>query len=419
MTQVANFGLTGSDITYLPLSVISRVPRTTSNLSDFVQAPDGAIAKMESGKKRAVFELSKLESANPSGNISSLTSFTFNSLVYGKAWVDGSYTVIGPDSSIRLYSSTGNYQSIPSMNVYTCLGLDALKNFRVSNYVVTNGAKLATMNSCVITDSSTNVFLAASGKKFTLPSYRDENTKYTIDDDHSAKLSTQSLPTGPVKSASGVAVGVIESNKIRYIISADSFSKLGYEWSQVALLPDASLASLAVSDPKIAAGTVLVNPNGSVELVTNNDAKAIIPSMQVYDHLSLDEAPLYKPKSVLTQYGSNGTLNYYIKTNSGLFLVDKGVRYLIPEDLDTNVGINRSALQEVNVKSIQYTTLPWTMTAFIKSSDSPAVYKLENGTKRPLASWNVYMRESGNQPSKLLTLSPQAVNRFATGAIIY
>ena len=418
MTQFANFGYTGDDITYLPLSVISRVPRNTANLSDFVQAPDGAIAKMESGKKRAVFELGKLQAANPSGNISSLSSFTFNQLTYGKAWVDGSYAIIGPDSGIRLYSSSGNYQSINSMNIHSCLGIEALKTFRITNYVITNGTKLGSINSCIITDSSAGVYLMAKTKKYSLPGYTNPSTPYTIDDDHSAKLSTATLPSNPVKSASSSAVGVIESNKIRYVISADSFNKLGYSWSQITTLPDAAIASLPVSDPKIAIGTVIINPSGAVEIVTNNDTRGSIPSMQLFEHFSLDEAATYRTKTALNQYSSTGNLSHYLKTSAGLYLVDKGVRYLVEESLDASLGLDRSTLPLVDSRSIQYTTLPWKMTQFIKSSDNPAVYELVNGSKRPLSSWDVFMRQSQNQPSKLVVLSSSAVNRYPTGAPI-
>lgn len=416
MTQFTNFGYNGGDITYLPLSLISRVPLNNTNLSDFIQAPDGAIAKMESGKKRAVFELGKLQAANPSGNISSLSSFTFNQLTYGNAWVDGSYAIIGPDSGIRLYSSTGNYQSIPSMGIYNCLGIESLKSFRITNYVITNGTKVASLNSCITTDSSTGVFLMANNKKYTLPSYSNNSTPYAIDDDHSAKLPTQPLPTNPVKSTNSSAIGVIESNKIRYVISADSFNKLGYNWSQITTLPNDSIASLPVGDPKIAIGTVIINSNGAVEIITNNDAIGSIPNMQLFDHFSLGESVTYRPKTPLTKYSSVGSLSHYVKSSAGLFLIDKGVRYLVEESLDATLGVDRSTLPLIDSKTVQYTTLPWKMTQFIKASDNPAVYELVNGVKRPLANWDVFMRQSQNQPSRLVILSSSAVNRYPTGA---
>lgn len=415
MEQFTNYGLTGASISYLPLNSIKRLPLRSANLSNFVQTPDQSIYKIEAGKKRVLFEIPKLQQQNPSGNITQLSWQTLTRWQFGTPLVDNDYVIIGSDGGVRLYRDNGFY-SVSSMDVYGCWGLNKIKTFRVSSYGMTNGTSSGALSNCLARNSGGTHYLMGGSKKYQLPDGQNV-TPFQLSDAIINGASTTALT--PVAKGSGSELSVLESNKKRPIMSMGIYSGLGYGSNDITTLPQAAYNSLPRGAAKFIPGSLLLEPSGGISVVASDTTRFSIVSPNQFNHFGYNWGSLYRISNTdLAAYTSAGNLPYYLKNGSNLYLIDGRVRYLIPSAIDDELGLDRDSIPSVSTALFAPTTLPWTMTKFIKSNNSNAVYMLDAGKKRPLASWQAYLRESNNRPQDLVILTPDAVARFQTGTIV-
>lgn len=410
MSQFEEMGFTGSSIKYLPIQSIERLSLSPRSLSNFIQASDSSVWKVEQGKRRAIFELPKLTQLNPSGNITPLTEFNAYTWPFGKPLVDGDYVIIGPDGGLRLYKDS-NYYSIPSMSAYDCWKLNGVKSFKIGAYYILESTSKGNLN-CIGKTTTNNVYLMGGSHKYTLPN--DQGLTISTPSDQLINR----LPQGtlkPVVSNSRGELAVIENNKRRPIPSMSIFSQLGHNSSSIQSIPDASFSSLPAGAKKLSAGTIIRETSGALSVVTGPTNRLTIPSMQMFEHYAFQLAPMVTVNATdLSAYSSQGSLTYYLKTTSGnAYILDKRVRYLIDPSIDAHIGINRSSLPTVEPGVLSY-SLPWNMSRFVKSDTKNAIYYLENGNKRAILSWQRVVDLGG--ASKLLVLSDLRVNQFPTGS---
>lgn len=411
MSQFSEFGFNTGMIKYLPLSIIERVPQAPNALSYFVKSSDNAILKVESNKLRTIFELSKLNELNPGGNITSLSQFTFSKWGFGTPLVDGDYVVSGPQGALRQYNGN-QYFNIPYLNIYDCWNLSTVKTFKVATFAVVNGTSKGNLT-CIAQNSGSNGF--------------------TINKTYRTQLaSTSGLPVVnpsdalinrlPVSSLKPVVRGahndlfVLENNKRRPIPSLSVYAELGFGSNSVSTMSDSALKAFPIGAKKLSIGTIMKEPGGALSVVTSDTSRLMIPTMQQYDYFNFSANPSVSAGSLeQTAYPSAGNLNYYIKVGSNLYLVDEKVHYLIDPSLDTHFGVNRASLPNSSSRLLSK-TLSWDLSRFIKSKNNSAVYYVENGSKRPISSWQ-RVQELGGANS-IVTLSGYRVNSLPTGPSI-
>jgi hypothetical protein len=416
LQQFTDLGFSSSSITYLPLTTIQRLSLSPVNLSNFVQAPDNSIYKISNGKKQAIFELSKLSQLNPSGALTRLSDYTLSIWANTTPLVDGDYAIIGTDGGIRVYNGA-SYYSVPSMNVYGCWGLSSLKTFVVPSYDLTNGTKVSDLR-CAAQDSTSNIYLLDNGMRYPATQNGAGLSPVSPPDSLINRLSQGNIKS--VIKGSGSELSSFEAGKARPILSMDAFFKFGFTGSDIQTLDDAAYNIIPKGAKKLAVGTLLLEPSGGVSIANTTSSRLQIVSIQQFAAYGYDWNNLVRVNSLdLNSFPSSGNLSSYIKIGTDVYFVDGRVRYLVPAAIDSNLGITRSALTSQDSQLLMNNTLPWTMTKFIKSSNNPAVYEIIGGVKHPLASWDVYMRESGNRPQDLVILTPDGTASFGTDTTIY
>ncbi|MDB5175749.1 MAG: hemagglutinin-related protein [Candidatus Saccharibacteria bacterium] len=416
LQQFTDLGFSSSSITYLPLTTIQRLSLSAVNLSNFVQAPDNSIYKIGSGQKQAIFELSKLSQLDPSGALTRLSDYTLSIWNNTTPLVDGDYGIIGTDGGVRVYNGA-NYYSVPSMNVYGCWGLSSLKTFVVPSYDLTNGTKVSDLR-CAAQDSTSAIYLLDNGTRYPITQNGAGLSPVSPPDSLITRLSQGNIKS--VIKGSGSELSSFEAGKARPILSMDAFFKFGFTGSDIQTLDDASYNIIPKGAKKLTTGTLLLEPSGAVSIANTTSSRLQVTSIQQFAAYGYDWNGLVRVNSTdLAAFPSSGNLSSYIKIGTDVYFVDGRVRYLVPSAIDSNLGLTRSALTPQGSELLMNTTLPWTMTKFIKSSNNPAVYELIGGLKHPLASWDVYMRESGNRPQDLVILTPDGTASFNTDTTIY
>lgn len=409
MTQFTDFGFQTQDIAHLPLSTLQRLPQYPKNLSNYVQAPDRSVYKIENDKMRAIFELPKLAQENPGGNITPLSQFTFTNWSFGTPIVDGDYVIIGPDNGIRTYKN-GSYQKVSNMGVYDCLKLGSIKTFRVGLYAVSGGNHTGDLT-CFVQKTNNEVYMSSYFYKFRMPSSSglpiSKPSDSLID-----RIPTQTLKT--VVKGSGNELSIIENNKKRAILNMTAFNQLGLNSSNITALSQEAYRRLAYGPRILPLGQVVGESNGSLSVITSLAGRTSITSMRQFEDYAYKTSSItYINTSEQQAYPSSGSLSPYIKTSDGIYLIDAKVRYKIPQDLEVHYGQNRASMSTYPSYTIS-NTLPWTATRFIKSTSSDSLYYLENGQKRPISSLQKLEQLGGS--NKIIILSKQAVDRIPTGS---
>lgn len=413
MEQFSNFGFTTEMIRYLPLSTIERLSLSQSNLSDYVQGPDMSLYKIENGKKRIIFELSKYIQLNPGGNLTPLTTITLYNWDYAPPVVDGDYNLIESNGTVRVYRDS-SFHVIPSLEVYECLQLSSLKTFRIWTHKMANGTSNGNL-SCLVEDSVANISLMAGARRYPISSSLNLPARTRPSDAFINRLSTSSTPA--VLKANGQSeLSVIESNVIRPIPSMKVFEQLGYDGSSIQTVPAGTYKSLNKGAKKLSLSTLVLEPNGTISVISGVSSRLHITSAQQFEYFGFSWKSLIKSTPTdLSAYASAGTLPNYVRSSGELYLIDEKVRYVFDPSIDVHFGLDRNTILDVN-QTIIDKTLPWSMTRFIKNRTNGTVYYMENGQKRPITSWQ-RVEELGGANS-IVILSDKFVASITTGPVI-
>lgn len=406
--QFTNYGFDNSMIHYLPLNSIQRLASGNS-LSNFIQTSNGTIYQMEAGKKRVFFELSKYNQMNASGELSRLSDFSIGRWPFGQPQVDGSYLIIGPEGTIKLYNGA-TYHILTSMDTYDCWGLQGLRTYRVSSYDIVNGSSSGNLG-CIAKGSDPTVYLMNGSRKYPL-STMDNINPVTVNDDVISRITTATL-TRVLRADSG-ELAVLESNIRRALPSMDTFSRLGYTGSDITYLKPGSYSAFSGGPLKLAAGNLTLDTSGTVSVISSDSSRINISSATLFDHFGYNWSQLLRLNSqTFSAYPSSGLLQYYVKNSEGAYLMDSKKKFFIDPSLDSAVGITRSSLVDVGTGVTSYAQQT-DMTRFVTSPNGGTVYYLENGQKRPISSWQKLTDLGGS--GKIITLSSDALARFPTGS---
>ena len=410
MEQLANFGFNLSEITYLPLDFIQRYG-TDNVLSSFVRDPNQSIYQMESNKKRIFFELAKYNQVNPSGTFTNLSNFSLSRWQYGQPQIDGSYLITGPDGTIRLYNGN-SYYVLSSMNTYDCWGLYGLRSYRLSAYEFVNGNTNGTLR-CIGRDNSNTTYLLDGTQKYQIP---NDATASTPADDVFSRLQTKTLPS-TVRNAAG-EISVIESSIRRPLASMYTYTALNLGAGTTVQLTNGAYNALTTGNIKLAPGNLVLDETGTISVVNTDQTRYLLPSATRFNDYAFNWNALIRISTgSLGGYTSDGTLANLVKISSDAYLIDSGVKYLVPTDLYDEFGIQLTSLPDVGSAVIANTSQK-TASKFIMEKNGGTVYMLEAGKKRPISSWSVLMRESNNNPV-ILSLNTGSVAQFATGTVVY
>lgn len=406
--QLVDYGYGTSPIGYVSEDILKTLP-VGRPVNNFAQAPDQSVSKIESGKRHAIFELSKLSELNPDGYVTPLSDEALSQLPYSNPLVDGSFVTINPDGSVRLYSSQTEYLSIPSMHVYACANLSAIKTFYPSSAAVTNGT-LSSDATC-LGKTGSNSYILAGTKKYTV-TFSSSQAGVTVYPSEVSNVLADT-PLGSVVKGAGPSLWMLENGTLRPIPNMIVFSKLGFTTNSITIIPDTALEALIKGPQKLLPGIITIDPTGGLSIINADSSRLVIPSLNTISDFNLSWDGYVKPDPLtFSHYTSVGTLGKFIKTNGNVYLIDGKVSYFVPNDLYGPFGINPSTLPEAN-SVLTDKLLTWRLTQFIKKRSSSAVYYVENGQKRPVMSWQKVV-ELGGQDS-IDVLSDSMVDSLPLG----
>lgn len=411
MTQFNNFGFSISEIRYLPLSLIRSLPSAPHALSTYVQAPQNTIYKIESGKRRTIFEYNTYLSQNPGGAFSPLSDLILQRFAYGTPIIDGDAIISQPNGQIKLYQD-GVAFNISTLDVYNCWNFSSLKKFTVGSFGEIGSTTGNTQLSCFTTSGDGKTYLMNGATKYLVPA------SWGIASPSSVLARTiNRIPTGTtrqvIRKPNG-ALSVVEDGKKRPITSMGIFSKLGFTESDLLSVNNTTYDSLPLGAKKHHIGAVLVEPSKAVWIVTSNSQRKRIASLKDFLALGLQGQPNYKVSATdIAAYTAADSFPLTLKTNGIPALINSGFMHSLPTTtLQSAFGVSSSGLNDIDPKVTEH--LPARAASrFVRSYGNAAVYYMENGTKRPFTTWQQVVNAGGS--NSVLFLSDEFINSVPTG----
>lgn len=414
MGTFAAFGFQTSQISYLPLGSIFRLPADPSFVSTFVQAPSQFVYKAESSKKRGVFDPGTYNAANPSGKITKLSNFTLGNIPTGLPFVVGDAILRQSDGKSWLYQD-GAWKYIPSSEVYSCWGFSGIKNFTFKSGQATPGSESDKL-SCKAELTNGSKYLMNRVNRIS------HNMEWGFSDfskplDRTIqRLSNQNLPEDSVfKSSASTSIYVLENGKRRQVPDMGVFQKLGYSQSNLVTVDPGLLTTIPQGPKKLASGTLLKDSSGKT-FVTLGESKLYIPNGTIFNSFGYSGTKVASGSaSVLSQYATTTNLQSRFTIGSEAFLVDNKRLLTIQSSDRTHFSITGST-PVYNIYLLSGALSQQNMTRFVKAKTSNTIYYIQNGQKRPISSWNTLVSLGGT--NSVVELLDQTLATFPAGSPI-
>lgn len=415
MAQLADFGYTTNDISYLEYTQLVRMP-LQSNLSNFVKSSYGGyVFKVEGGTRHGILDLNTLTQLNPS-TIIDMNDFIVGNIPRGQSIIKSSLVLRDSGGGIWLVTSDNNWHYVTSMSAYECLGLGSLPNIYYSIYQTDVGPQGA--------DASCVVEASTGGQRYIMDNWRRVpvdatwgfSNFFSVPDDFANRLPTYIPTDKPVfRSVANGPLYIFANGKKRQVYSMSSFSQRGHTLNDLYTASSDFLSTIPGGPVALADGTVVRDTSNGKLYVMSGDGVYYIPSMGVFNSYGFNTNRMVNlDSSTIGSFANLGTISSQLAYVPVATVFDSGIALQVPQDLETAFGFNASTTPTYAAGVASSGSLRLG-TKYLKFGSSGQLYILENGTKRPVYSWDTFVALGGSN-SNITGLSASAANLFPTGA---
>lgn len=411
MDQLATFGLTSTAITLLPYSDVAILP-LAGNLSNFVTKPDGATFRVINGKKSAIFQSSLLNSLNPSGYTSKLSNFVIAKIAPTTPSISN-YVALVDNSTGKVWVSTGdNWSYVPSMDVLSCYNIGSTVRFSPSEVIIGTETDQA---SCVARTSTGDEYLLNKTHKYELDSSWGLTAKNVVSDTIATSKTTHPASSQTLKAPNG-ELYILKDGYKRYVTSMNALSDNSISTSSFTSVSAASISGIPNGARLYQDGTVLKNSQSGELYAVSKDTLIYISSMSVFNAYGFKQDRIVNlPKATLDMFNIESSPLKALANFSGtIYLANTTSRLSIPA---SRLADYTGAVTPPNysVRLLENITTGVTATRYIKASNSAQLYVMENGTKRPVYSWDRYV-DLGGTNNNITVISSGVINLIPTGS---
>lgn len=172
MAMFADYGLSASSISYLPLSYLQTLA-TDASLTNFIRTPSGAIMQVKNSVKKLIFD-SSMYSSLAQGTYSVLVSDATASLIPTANPLTTNPVVVKSSDSDIVYAYDGTvYRAFPDMSTFRCWGVNTKSQLAlnvVSQSYLPNNITPSSNLSCLSNDPSANtLYLFSENVRYRVP----------------------------------------------------------------------------------------------------------------------------------------------------------------------------------------------------------------------------------------------------------
>ena len=433
MQQLANFGFTTADISYLPLSYIETMP-DGGNLSNFVTSPYGSVFENNNGQKQIIFQYSTYINQNPSDSITPLSYFLVNQIPSGAPLTDGSPMLIkaAGNDTISLYENN-TYYSIPNYDTYSCWGFDGpsgtpLYQIPQSDYIA--GFTPQSALGCYVNDGTSNQVLDHN-QRLTAPAQIGLTNPVTLTSDEVSLLhNTLPLRSTPLKSylksTNDVSVWYANSGTRRLVPSYSNFSLLGLHDTDIDIVSPDIVNQLTNSGIQLGNGQVVKDPDTSAVYAISGNSRVLYPSgdsflsygnnwssIETYSTAQLDQYYPYQNVNAGDTFADTSSSKAYLIGANGCYTFDStfytasGLSY---SSIAASQTYTASTFPQLNLTTCS------TASEFIQQAGQSLVYWIDSGQKHPLTTYSALLAKNNGSLPTIMQTSGTLLSQIPTGS---
>jgi hypothetical protein len=412
MTQYYNFGFTLSQLGYMPLNDLLRMP-VGPNLSNFVTGSNGFVYEINSDVRNGIYNSSILNTLDPSNNVTNIGDLVVNTIPLGLAILPNPSVLFAPNGQIWLSTAAGWYY-VSSLYLYDCLGLSSMPNIVIDPSQTTNGTPLSGL-SCLTQTTGGQQYIMDRTRKIPVDPSWGLSGFTQLGDTLINSYPTYSPTTHPLfRTPLDGSLYTFNNGVKDQIYNMNTFFSQGYTANDIFTSVSNFLPTINTGPLVFADGTVIRdNSTGSLYVIAGS-GKYNIPNMTIFNAYGFNANNIVtlNPPS-FSQYTTTGTITSQIANTPGATVFDSGIALQIPTGLQSNFGINGST--PTYPAAVASSGSVRTATPYLEFAGSGQLYFMDSGNKRPVNNWTTFTTLGGNS-NNITLLSASAASLFPTGA---
>ena len=400
-------------------------------LRPVVKVPNGAIYLMDTAKKRLFPDLttySTLSGPNYAGTtqvysqqqLTRVSSEFISSVSEGAPLLlDGKFIQPSGGTAIYLYDSGKKYMFSPDS--YQAWGKQL--DYRFTSTAVSQIADGGSVPILISSSGGAN-YLADSGLKkiysaSTQSAWGLNNTQFTPMTDRSLARLASSKVLNLIKGPDAT-VYQIGSGAKHPIPSLADFYGLGFSWSGVDTVDNATLAQLSTGPLLFVPGAIVREPNGAVFIINSGYEALGVTSSTLFNRFGLLWGSVRNIGSTTLNGYAMNNLQTLLKSNSdgSYYEIENGVKHYASTNAYGASEYNMSSwpFNSVDSKVLNVIKTGPQLTQYLQGSGSTVFY-IQNGQKRGITSSSEFYSLGGSW-SKVVKVSDSFLSEIPTGASI-
>ena len=434
MQQLADFGYTTSNISYLPLSYVMSI-QSGGMLSNFISTPTSAAFQVSGGTKRIIFDYQTYRSLNPSDSATPVSYYLADSYASGLPLTSREVMVRNAGGGIFLLST--NLYHLVTSDSYNCWGLSGsgaqttpLYQLGQDNFAapITSSGTLG----CLVGDGQGGSLLLNMVNKLAVPSAYGIASPPSMSADLLSLANRLPSTASPLhqalKSNSSALVWFLQGGVKRPIPTYSNYLLLHLDGTTIDTLDGSAINAIPAAGVKLGSGQIVKTPDSSAVYIVTGDARSVFTTSD--DFLGFGYAFSFVetyPAAILDQfypYTSTNINRYlYNQINGTYFLIDRNKCYTMSTSLLGDYGQTAGALasnQSYNANIFTKLNLSACSPGsnYVKTPDSARVYFIKNGTKSVFNSWSSLMNQTNNVQPNIVNVAQSTLDGLTNGAAI-
>jgi hypothetical protein len=412
--QLADFGLSCSSLVSVDSTQIGRFARSTT-VSNLVRTTAGALFWVTGGTKREAADAASLTAAGLPTSGVTLSAGALSTLRYGTPVARDGLLLRARTGGAAVATVAGGAVAVPPA-LASLPGLSALPGRPLDAASVAAATTTATL-APVSRDPATGAvqLLTTAGRLHLL----DAATAGSARDVPSALLNLIP-PAGSVgapvfvKETGKGSVYLLRSGALRALTNMGHVTAIaGTPSVNIRELPVGSAALLPAGPVQVSPGTLVKSPDsGTVYLVTTLDQKVTLNSFAVTTELGISGHTTLARTHVDAYALAPGTVRTAVTCGSQTYLGLSGTLYRASADMVARYRLDPLVVDPVLCARAKVSATP--LDRFLREPNG-TIYLVEDGQKRPIASYGRYV-EVGGTSANTIGVTAVTAARFPTGA---
>jgi hypothetical protein len=413
MTEYYNFGFTLSQLGYMPLTDLERLP-VGNNLSDFVTGSNGFVYEVNSDVLNGIFSGSTLSSLDPSMNVTNVGDLVIDSIPVGLAILPNPAVMESSNGQIWLATNSGWYY-ISSLYLYDCLGLANMTNIAYTSAETTNGTPINGL-SCLVQTTGGQQYIMDRTRKIPVdPSWGF--TSFTeVGDSIINSVPTYNPTSTPLfQTPLDGSLYSFQGGLKRQVANINSFYANGYVPNDILTTVSNFLPTINPGSMIFADGTVVRDvTTGSLYIIASG-GKYLIPNMTIFNAYGYNASNIVNVNPpAISAYTTTGTLSSQLAYTPNATVFDSGIALQVPSALQADYGFI-SGTTPTYPAVVASSGSVRTATQYTEFTGSPMLYYMSGGQKNPVTNWTRFTQLGGTN-SNITLMSASAAALFPTGS---